>query len=198
MRRRPLSKHGRSDAESAALCVLDSDLVGNGHNDMPRGPDLTPDTALDDFEERDLIFTRISDLVTVRSDVFTAYRPGPDRRAGPAEDATIAIFDRSRVDSAGDKVRTPRPHPCPTRDSTPPRAVRHRRTSTIPHSLLRTTEGLPYNRARQYDSVGWLSACPGAAFAGAPQPPAGRQRRRFEGSCRRKHRHERRYTPLPR
>ena len=79
---------------------------------MPRGPDLTPDTALDDFEERDLIFTRISDLVTVRSDVFTAYvlvrigEAGPQRRI-------IAIFDRSRVTSAGGKVRILAHHPVP-------------------------------------------------------------------------------------
>jgi hypothetical protein len=70
----------------------------------PRGPDLTPDAALDDFEERDLIFTRISNLVTVRSDVFTAYllvrvgTDGPQRRV-------IAIFDRSRVHAAADRVR---------------------------------------------------------------------------------------------
>jgi hypothetical protein len=53
--------------------------------------DSTPD-----FEERDLIFARISNLVTVRSDVFTAYilvRIGTD---GPQK-RVIAIFDRSTV-----------------------------------------------------------------------------------------------------
>ncbi len=74
-------------------------------------PDLTPgEGAPDDFEERDLIFARISDLVTVRSDVFAAYIlvrvctnvnsssevEGPQKRY-------IAIIDRSQVDSPGDK-----------------------------------------------------------------------------------------------
>ncbi len=50
----------------------------------------------DAFEERDVIFDRISNLVTVRSDVFTAYilvrigSNGPQKRV-------IAIFDRSEV-----------------------------------------------------------------------------------------------------
>jgi hypothetical protein len=74
-------------------------------------PDITPvkefepgDGAIDDFEERDIIFTRISDLVTVRSDVFTAYilvrlgQNGPQKRV-------IAILDRSEVDSPNDKVK---------------------------------------------------------------------------------------------
>jgi len=66
-------------------------------------PDLSPlkflallDGDKDDFEERDLIFHRISNLITVRSDVFTAYilvrigADGPQRRM-------IAILDRSEV-----------------------------------------------------------------------------------------------------
>jgi hypothetical protein len=60
-------------------------------------PDLTPnDLAIDDFEERDAIFARISDLVTVRSDVFTAYilvRIGPDG----SQKRVVAILDRSGV-----------------------------------------------------------------------------------------------------
>ena len=60
-------------------------------------PDLTyEDGASDDVEEEHLIFARISNLVTVRSDVFTAYilvRIGAD---GPQKRA-IAIFDRSDV-----------------------------------------------------------------------------------------------------
>jgi hypothetical protein len=96
----------------AALHALAFDKTGNGRDDTPRGPDLTPDTALNDFEERDLLFTRISDLVTVRSDVFTAYilvridKTGPQKRL-------IAIFDRSRVDSAGGKIRILARHPVP-------------------------------------------------------------------------------------
>ncbi len=67
-------------------------------------PDLTVDGIADDFEERDMIFTRISDLTTVRSDVFTAYilvrigHDGPQKRV-------IAILDRSDVYNSGDKVK---------------------------------------------------------------------------------------------
>ena len=60
-------------------------------------PDLTPEDGMDgDLEERDLIFARISNLVAVRSDVFTAYilvRIGAD---GPQTRA-VAILDRSNV-----------------------------------------------------------------------------------------------------
>ena len=78
----------------------------NWYGDPSPGPDLDPvaDTALDDFEERDLLFTRISDLVTVRSDVFTAYilvRIGTD---GPQK-RVVAVFDRSDVNTADDSVR---------------------------------------------------------------------------------------------
>jgi hypothetical protein len=73
--------------------------------DQPTFPDLTaPDGARDDFEEGDLIFSRISNLVTVRSDVFTAYilvRIGPD---GPQK-RVIAILDRSRVTPLTGKVK---------------------------------------------------------------------------------------------
>ncbi|MFA5239606.1 MAG: hypothetical protein WC476_07875 [Phycisphaerae bacterium] len=72
----------------------------NMGNDLLGFPDLTPgtagDDAPDDFEERDLIFARISNLVTVRSDVFTAYilvRVGTD---GPQK-RVVAILDRSDV-----------------------------------------------------------------------------------------------------
>jgi len=90
-----------------SMLQLGFDSLDNQHSPddgTPRGPDLTPDTARDDFEERDLLFTRISDLVTVRSDVFTAYilvrvgEEGPQRRI-------IALLDRSRADSAGGRVR---------------------------------------------------------------------------------------------
>ncbi len=87
--------------------------------DQPGFPDLTTDSpgtgidgAVDDFEERDLIFARISNLVTVRSDVFTAYilvRIGVD---GPQK-RVIAILDRSNVYSGSDKVRIVALHPVP-------------------------------------------------------------------------------------
>jgi hypothetical protein len=67
--------------------------------------DLTPgDGAISDFEERDVIFSRISNIVTVRSDVFSAYilvRIGAD---GPQK-RVLAILDRSQVTSPGGKVR---------------------------------------------------------------------------------------------
>jgi hypothetical protein len=81
--------------------------------DLDRFPDLTPnDGAVSDFEERDVIFSRISNLVTVRSDVFTAYIlvrigvDGPQRRV-------IAILDRSQVNSTGDRVKIVALHPVP-------------------------------------------------------------------------------------
>jgi len=86
---------------------------GPAAGDQMGFPDLTPgDGALDDFEERDLIFSRISNLVTVRSDVFTAYilvRIGAD---GPQK-RVIAILDRSNVYSGNDKVRIVALHPVP-------------------------------------------------------------------------------------
>jgi hypothetical protein len=83
---------------------LGSDGAADLYADPTRGPDLTRDNALDDFEERDLLFTRISNLVTVRSDAFTAYilvrigTNGPQRRV-------VAVLDRSRVNHLGDRVR---------------------------------------------------------------------------------------------
>ena len=78
--------------------------------DVEGFPDITidglglGDGLKDDFEERDMVFSRISNLVTVRSDVFTAYilvRLGID---GPQK-RVIAILDRSTVNSIDDQVR---------------------------------------------------------------------------------------------
>jgi hypothetical protein len=86
------------------------DGVNNGSS--PVSPDYTGDITDDDFEERDIIFQRISNLVTVRSDVFTAYilvrigHDGPQKRM-------IAIFDRSNVFSAADTPRLVALHPVP-------------------------------------------------------------------------------------
>jgi hypothetical protein len=78
---------------------------GLDNQDQVGFPDLDPnDGIVDDFKERDLIFARISNLVTVRSDVFTAYilvRIGTD---GPQK-RVIAIFDRSGVNLPTDKVK---------------------------------------------------------------------------------------------
>jgi len=81
--------------------------------DLDRFPDLTPgDGATNDFEERDVIFCRLSNLATVRSDVFTAYilvRIGTD---GPQK-RVVAILDRSQVTSTADKVKILALHPVP-------------------------------------------------------------------------------------
>jgi hypothetical protein len=81
-------------------------------------PDLTVDGrsqndgAEDDLEESNLIFYRMSDLVTVRSDVFTAYilvrvgLNGPQRRY-------IAILDRSGVEKTSDRVKVIALHSVP-------------------------------------------------------------------------------------
>jgi hypothetical protein len=80
-------------------------LTGDANDkSLPDGPDATPDQVKNDEEERDVIFTRISDLVTVRSDVFTAYilvrigEKGPQRRM-------IAILDRSQATRDDPRVR---------------------------------------------------------------------------------------------
>jgi len=91
---------------------LGADGLDNLYSDIPRGPDFTQDTARDDFEERDVIFSRISNLVTVRSDVFTAYIlvrigvDGPQRRV-------VAILDRSQANSGSDRVKIVALHPVP-------------------------------------------------------------------------------------
>jgi len=108
------NKHGAFTSIGGLMSVpqmwrLGSDGINNLFDVVPtaavrRGPDLTPDAVTDDLEERDLIFTRISNLVTVRSDVFTAYilvrigTNGPQKRV-------VAILDRSQVKSPGDSVR---------------------------------------------------------------------------------------------
>ena len=93
--------------------VPEMGFYAHDSNDLLTWPDLTPgDGAIDDLEERDIIFTRVSNLVTVRSDVFTAYilvRIGAD---GPQQRA-VAILDRSKVKSPGDKVRIIALHPVP-------------------------------------------------------------------------------------
>jgi hypothetical protein len=99
--------------------VAGMDYYQTQAGDWPGFPDLTTpdgpnpsDVAIDDFEERDVIFARISNLVTVRSDVFTAYilvrigRDGPQKRV-------MAILDRSNVRSPTDKVRVIAIHPVP-------------------------------------------------------------------------------------
>ncbi len=83
-----------------------SDNNSTGQADYLDGPffETAADDVTDDMEERDILFKRISNLVTVRSDVFTAYilvrlgRDGPQKRV-------IAIFDRSNVYGSNDKPK---------------------------------------------------------------------------------------------
>jgi hypothetical protein len=88
------------DINSGTIINYGINYYGRDGIDQPGFPDLTTtatgDSAIDDFEERDLIFARISNLVTVRSDMFTAYilvRIGTD---GPQK-RCITILDRSDV-----------------------------------------------------------------------------------------------------
>ncbi len=93
---------GNEKKHSIRYCGIDG-------RDQLGFPDLTvdlytrTDSMVDDLEEEELIFARLSDLVTVRSDMFTAYilvRIGTD---GPQK-RFIVILDRSSVRTAGDKV----------------------------------------------------------------------------------------------
>ncbi|MFC1782248.1 hypothetical protein ACFL02_01515 [Planctomycetota bacterium] len=101
----PTTVNGQFDIRQYML-----DGVNNGNPIVP--PDFSGDLITDDFEERDLIFQRISNLVTVRSDVFTAYilvrigRTGPQKRM-------IAIFDRSNCFLPTDTPKLVALHPVP-------------------------------------------------------------------------------------
>lgn len=85
---------------------------GSGDNVANIGPyyQPVPDTIIDELDERDVIFHRVSNLATVRSDVFTAYilvrvgEFGPQKRA-------IAIFDRTNVFGPGDTPKLVALHP---------------------------------------------------------------------------------------
>jgi len=97
----------------ALVQIPEIGFYANDPNDLMTYPDLTPgDNAANDFEERDVIFSRISNIVTVRSDVFTAYilvrvgLNGPQKRV-------LAILDRSQVTPSGGKVRILALHPVP-------------------------------------------------------------------------------------
>jgi hypothetical protein len=89
--------------------IANIQYYGGDGFDQQGFPDLSTDRRTkvdgyaDDQEERDLIFARISDLVTVRSDVFTAYvlvrlgQNGPQKRV-------MAILDRSDVRNVGGTI----------------------------------------------------------------------------------------------
>jgi hypothetical protein len=108
---------GGFESISDLMQVPEMGYYANDSNDLAGFPDLTTlptggDGAPDDFEERDVIFARISNLVTVRSDVFTAYilvrigTNGPQKRV-------MAILDRSNVSTGDGKVRIIALHPVP-------------------------------------------------------------------------------------
>jgi hypothetical protein len=108
---------GAFESTAALVQVPEMGFYANDPNyalvDLNDYPDLTrSDGAISDFEERDVIFSRISNIATVRSDVFSAYilvRIGVD---GPQK-RVLAILDRSRVTSPGGKVRILALHPVP-------------------------------------------------------------------------------------
>jgi hypothetical protein len=79
---------------------------------------LEPDTVAGDSEERSMLFKGISNLVSTRSDVFTAYfrvktvRQGPDGRWNAMDPETllsearyVMCIDRSNVNRPTDKPR---------------------------------------------------------------------------------------------
>jgi len=82
------------------------------NNQAGEAPFYSTDSAANDLMERNIIFQRISNLVTVRSDVFTAYilvrvgRAGPQRRV-------IAILDRGNVFGPTDTPKLVALHPVP-------------------------------------------------------------------------------------
>lgn len=97
--------HGPFRSISDLMRVPEMECLMDTVNDQsPNGPDLTADSEPNDLEERDLLFDRISNLVTVRSDVFSACIlvrigvDGPQRRV-------LAILDRSGVTRSGGKVQ---------------------------------------------------------------------------------------------
>ncbi len=65
-------------------------------------PDFDPDGIVDDYRERDILFHRISNSITVKSDVFTAYILLRAGAQGPQQ-RMIVIYDRSNVYESGDK-----------------------------------------------------------------------------------------------
>ena len=74
---------------------------------------MTPnDGAPDDLEERDILFQRISNLATVRSDTFTAYILVRVGELG-VEKRFIALFDRTGVFEKTDKPKLVALQPVP-------------------------------------------------------------------------------------
>jgi len=111
------------DADNLAMSIINdriangpfervSDLLDvQGFTQMMSDPN-SGDPIIGDFEDRDWILSRVANIFTVRSDVFTAYilvrigHDGPQKRM-------IAIFDRSNVFSPEDRPRLVALHPTP-------------------------------------------------------------------------------------
>ncbi len=88
----------------AAYKDYDIQKYGKTGNSLDSYPDFYPDDFEDDYKERDIIFQRISNSLTINSDVFTAYillRSG----ANGEQQRYMAIYDRSRVYESGDKPK---------------------------------------------------------------------------------------------
>jgi hypothetical protein len=73
--------------------------------------DILDDDIADDAEERNLLFSNLSNMITVRSDTFCVYlrlrgyRPGDDLGRPTMDERWIAIIDRSNVVRPSDKPR---------------------------------------------------------------------------------------------
>jgi len=79
---------------------------------MMSDPNTGDDTIGGDIEERDWILSRVANIFTVRSDVFTAYILVRIGHSGPQK-RMIAIFDRSNVYLPTDRPRLVALHPVP-------------------------------------------------------------------------------------
>jgi hypothetical protein len=103
---------GRNTLDDDDITDADGDTIPNYQEGPFYKAEADPLALADDLEERDILVKRISNLVTVRSDVFTAYilvrigRDGPQKRM-------MAIFDRSNVYSSSDRPKLVALHPVP-------------------------------------------------------------------------------------
>jgi len=79
---------------------------------MMSDPNTGDETIGGDIEERDWILSRVANIFTVRSDVFTAYILVRIGHSGPQK-RMIAIFDRSDVYLPTDRPRLVALHPVP-------------------------------------------------------------------------------------
>ncbi len=92
-----IDKLGRDGKDVRYLPDLTTFVTFDDANTFdPNDTNLPGDGVVDDLEEKDMIFSRLSNLATVRSDTFTAYilvrlgSNGPQKRV-------VAILDRSDV-----------------------------------------------------------------------------------------------------